>query len=92
MQELVRPVSEEPVEEPESQMESGFKQTTLEQADTTQGEGVEPGVGMETGVAMETNVGATDAETEQGREEERGGEEEGDSGVQDAEEEGSRSR
>ena len=40
--------------EPVSQAGLGFEKTTLEQADTTQGEGVEPEVAMETGIAVET--------------------------------------
>ena len=90
MQELVRPVSEEP--EPESQMEARFDQTTLEQADTTQGEGAEPDVAMDTGVAMETNIGTADVaiapETKEGEGEEveEGDGDDGDSGVQETEE------
>ena len=87
VQELVRPVSEEP--EPESQMEARFDQTTLEQADTTQGEGAEPDVAMDTGVAMETNIGTADVavapETEE-EEVEEGEGDDGDSGVQETEE------
>lgn len=90
VQELVRPVSEEP--EPESQMEARFDQTTLEQADTTQGEGAEPDVAMDTGVAMETNIGIADVavapETKEGdgEEVEEGEGDDGDSGVQETEE------
>ena len=76
--ELVRQVSEEP----ESQTGSGFEQTTLEQADTTQGEGEEPEVAMETdNQALDSRV---TVETEQQEEEEE--EEEDGSAAQEREE------